>query len=309
MQLASQLTAPTYIESPADWLRLTGKDRIELVGRLCTADMRTLAQKNNLWAAFTTAQGKLIDWVWIWAQGDVLWLRSSAGRGVRLRDWIDRYIIMDDVKVELVPDAWRWFIVYGATSKTIVDSVATQLPLACIVEGPLLAPHRFDLVVDAAQCDSLKMQLKNHQVALADDALAESLRVSYGIPSAHYEYAEEVQPLELRLTPYAISFNKGCYIGQEVIMRLDSYDKLARILMGFRSDAPPQAAANLRIYANGRPIGKVTSWTSALSAGGSVGLAIVKRDEAHPQAAQLCSDTGEVIQTIELEDRLFWQNA
>ncbi|MBC7794776.1 MAG: hypothetical protein H7Z43_13815, partial [Clostridia bacterium] len=105
------------------------------------------------------------------------------------------------------------------------------------------------------------------------------------------EYPDDVNPLELRLGPVAVSFRKGCYIGQEIISRLDSYDKVQRLLVGFNVDPTlaaqlPQDGQELKLTREGRPFGRVTSIV-ALPAGGAAGLAVVKREGADAAAAEL----------------------
>jgi folate-binding protein YgfZ len=122
-----------------------------------------------------------------------------------------------------------------------------------------------------------------------------------------HELHNEPNPLEMRLGPSCISWKKGCYIGQEVISRLDSYDKVARLLMGFHS---PQALADAgtqghKLFIDGRPIGKITS--SVAVAEGCIGLALVKRSAALPGRAHLQIDQSALV--IDLLDRPFWAPA
>jgi folate-binding Fe-S cluster repair protein YgfZ len=105
-----------------------------------------------------------------------------------------------------------------------------------------------------------------------------------------------------------VHWHKGCYIGQEVISRLDSYNKVARLLVGFSSSVvlPADAAAPLKISCDGRPLGRVTSWVPTAS--GCVGLALVKKAAAEgpmPMEAEIETAAGAL--PIRLEPRPFWQ--
>ena len=95
-----------------------------------------------------------------------------------------------------------------------------------------------------------------------DELSREWLRLLAGEPSPQFEYQKETNALELNLLHAAIGWNKGCYIGQEVISRLDSYDKVARGLMGFEclneTTVAPVAGDKL-ISPDGKTVGKVTS--------------------------------------------------
>jgi folate-binding protein YgfZ len=130
-------------------------------------------------------------------------------------------------------------------------------------------------------------------------------RIRAGIPGHLAEFATHAPPLELRLKRHAIAWNKGCYIGQEVVSRLDSYDKVARLLMGFTLPGAHSLQAAQRITnAAGQPLGRVTSLTWDAAADLSVGLCLVKRQAAVPGPALL--QAGEVQLAVELEDRPFF---
>jgi folate-binding Fe-S cluster repair protein YgfZ len=98
----------------------------------------------------------------------------------------------------------------------------------------------------------------------------------------------------------SISWNKGCYIGQEVISRLDSYDKVARMLMGVRAPGASGIAPGDRIELEGKKIGKVTSWLADVS----MGLAIVERDACKPGSCEVVGADG--CHIGELVDCAFW---
>ena len=101
-----------------------------------------------------------------------------------------------------------------------------------------------------------------------------------------------------------MSWKKGCYVGQEVISRLDSYDKVARYLMGFETAESTAVAPGDRLRRKGTGLGRVTS-VAPRPGGGMVGLAIVNREAAGPGVAEL--ETSDGTASVDLMDRPFWQ--
>ena len=91
---------------PYAWLRMQGTESLDLLQRLSTNDMRPL-QEGQLPATYTTllnAQGRLIDWLWVWRRDDGIWLRCHQDRAEEVRAWLDTYTIMEDVVTESCPE-------------------------------------------------------------------------------------------------------------------------------------------------------------------------------------------------------------
>jgi folate-binding protein YgfZ len=298
-----------------DIVQVGGKDRVDLLHRLSTNDLTPLATTGQVRSTlFTTSQGRLIDWVTVVAAPEVLLLVASPGRGQRIADWIDTYTIMEDVQNELVSTAKVHMVIDGPDAErmvsTVFGDVGTVTPEDArranefwIWKGLAAYGTRFELLVDAAQAPETLQRLRSVGAVAADQTIFERLRVEAGVPGPSTEYPDDVNPLELRLGPVAVSFRKGCYIGQEVISRLDSYDKVARLLVGFSVDE--QAASRVAALPEGerkltrdnKPFGRVTSLV------GSKGLAVVKREGSEGGPAELV--VGDMRLPVRLEPRPF----
>ncbi len=289
-------------------LRVTGKDRVDLLHRLATNDLRPLAAPGH-WrlTTFATPHGKLLDWCTVVARPDELWLVTSPGRAATVRAWLDRYTILEDVVATDLTSEWQALWVDGGVA--FIPEVGTD----AVVEADAGVWYRalpalggvivwFPRGVAVAK---LGGWLTQGLSSLTVHAL-ERRRVLAGVPGALTEFPEEVNPLELRLAASSVSFNKGCYVGQEVLSRLDSYDKLARLLMGFELAGVCVPTPELRLYREGTLLGKITSLVD-VAPGRMAGLAIVKREEAHPQSAMLVGPHGTL--SANLVDRPFWLGA
>ncbi|MEZ0313306.1 MAG: folate-binding protein YgfZ [Myxococcota bacterium] len=299
-----------------DIVQVGGKDRVDLLHRLSTNDLEPLATTGQVRSTlFTTSQGRLIDWVTVVAAPEVLLLVASPGRGQRIADWVDTYTIMEDVQSKLVSSAKAHIVVDGPNAEQVVSTVfgdvgtlsaesARQANDGWIWRGLAAYGPRFELLVDAAQAQATLQRLRAVGALAADQSIFERLRVDAGVPGPATEYPDDVNPLELRLGPVAVSFRKGCYIGQEVISRLDSYDKVARLLVGFSVEE--RAAARVAALPDGerkltrdnKPFGRVTSLV------GGKGLAVVKREGSEGGPAELVA--GDMRLPVQLEPRPFF---
>jgi folate-binding protein YgfZ len=227
-------------------LIVTGRDRNDLIHRLCTNAVVGLEKGRGVPACFCTNRGRLIDWTVILERGDDLLILS--GNPERLAGHILQYTISEDVTVRnymaieilacgpkarevLGVDLDRWSFTERAMAGVKVQIVRVE---------PLLGDAYVILAPDAV---ALRRVLAEHGPAL-EPAQVEEFRVRAGIPAHPSEINEEHNPWEARLDE-AISLRKGCYVGQEVIARLNTYDKVQRRLVGLRLDEPRPAGGTL----------------------------------------------------------------
>ncbi|MEL6548472.1 MAG: tRNA-modifying protein YgfZ, partial [Myxococcota bacterium] len=216
-------------------------------------------------------------------------LITTEHRAKSVAEWIERYTIMEDCESHVVGESvslWRW-----CSSKA-----AEMASLEGLSSMP--TPQGFPDGIDSL--DARLADISGGTPTI-DASEFEDLRISLGIPGAATEYSVPVNPLELRLAAPAISFAKGCYIGQEVLSRMDSYDKVSRYLMGWTSrDESIRVSSESRFMSDDKRVGRITSAT----ADGARGLAILNRDVASPRVLTLRTDASEW--EVELVDLPFW---
>lgn len=256
-------------------LIVTGHDRKDLLHRLATHDVLGLRPGQSREVCFLTNKGRLIDWSVILDRGEDLLVLS--GNPERLSGHIQEYTISEDVTVRN----------YMAIELLVCgDGAAAAL-------GVNLEPWRHAKVkLGEVQVTVARVEpwLSDTFVILAPDAVAlrrmlaekgrmlqgaeiEELRVRAGIPAHPNEVNEEANPWELGLDG-AVSMTKGCYVGQEVVARLRTYDKVQRRLVRLRLLEPMLPGAPL--LRSGEEVGRLTS------AVGEHGLGLVRREHAAP---------------------------
>lgn len=273
-------------------LKLNGAESLDLLHRITTNDVARLAPGEARETLFVTEKGRLIDRVAVLARGSGADLLPSGGAASTLKEWIEKFIIMEDVSLELAPGiAHRAVISIPAES---APPVPAWLPAAGRwterpAEGILLAVRTLH-----AGCDRTDLLLEGEApTGITSDGRAagaeewERFRIRSGIPAHGKEITDAFNPYETNLAG-AISFTKGCYIGQEVIARLDTYDKVQRelVLVGLPDGIP----------AAGLPVRLEWGWLTSCAAGepGSdpVGLAVLRRGAAEQGGELLDPGTG-----------------
>jgi folate-binding protein YgfZ len=288
---------------------------------MCSQDLRPLACANTeTLALFLNAKGRLIDEVRLASAAhaqDGLMLHTAPHRAQALATWLSGYTIMDDVSYEVVSEAAAVFTVlhedvHGAAFAAIQQSLGfAPLPTlgtvvrATAVHAWVMAPRRAlkggvvivapDAAAQALVADAL---VAAFGPSASERAWQERL-IRAGVVTAQLDYPTPAAPFELRLGQDSIHWHKGCYIGQEIISRLEAYDKVARLMMGVMAPDGAQTlqgpANALRLLHQGSPVGKVMRYVPDATGLGLVGLAMVKREAARPLDVQLVDDAGHTV--------------
>jgi len=279
-------------------LKATGEDGLDLLNRLSTNKVVDLAAGQGAVTVFTTDRGRIVDVLGVLNQGDHVLLLTSPGRQQAVIEWLDKYTIMEDLTVEDVtsetvmlalvgPDASQ---LLGLTSSVVsLDSLTIQ-PVslggidALAVEQPLGALSRYWLIAPADAAAGLWRHLTDGGAIPIGATTMDAVRVNFGVPEYGPELGEPYNPLEAGLIG-SVDFTKGCYIGQEVIARLDSYKKVQKYLVSLRfADADSSASHGDELLQDGKIVGTVTSVAPMPSGGILKGLGYVKAAAAVPRA-------------------------
>jgi folate-binding protein YgfZ len=230
-------------------LAISGADRATWLQGLVTNDVVALADGESRYAAYLTPQGRMITDMNVVARGDRLLLDVPATLAASLRDRLDALIFSEDVQVG---DESGALLVWTVISGTLDDVVGEALP----------AEYRSLTEID----------LDTFEV----------IRIERGVPKFLADMNEDTIPLEAGIEDRAISFTKGCYVGQEIIVRVTHRGggRVAKKLVRWHADdsASVVPMPDSRISQAGKHIGRVTSAAFSPAMGKVVGLGYVHRD-------------------------------
>ena len=292
-------------------IRLEGVDRLDLLGRLSTADLTRLTPGMTAQTILTSEKGRIVDLLDVIVEEDHLILLSSFEDPGPAIEWIDRYIIMDDVTVIDRSEDLDVVAIYGDQTVHHVRTIlSAELPAAgtrttgsfegkevMIVRGDnICGPFSAFILIDSYGSGDLLDRLAAEGAVGMNGQTYRKLRIEAGRPGPLTELGLHHNPLELGLSSL-VSFTKGCYIGQEVIARLDSYDKVKNRLIGVRINSGvlediEEGEYQVRSIDENDVIGRITS--HAHSPGiGTIALAIVRSLHANPQTPVTIARAGE----------------
>jgi len=247
-------------------LEFTGPDAVRFLNGQITQDVRRLVGTDiSLPACVTDAKGRLQFRVSITAVAtDSVWLSGLAEWQEALEARLTRYLIADEVEVSGRTGAFRLIHFTG---------VIAHVPAGVIARHS----RRFGVPgVDWWIPDSMDFVASEIAPVLTGDAL-EAFRIAQGIPAWGRELTEGMLPPEALLENSDISYQKGCYIGQEVISRIKSAGKVNRYLTKFSLPPEPQFGVGNLQDASGRTSGELTSISPEVTAGARMALGYAKR--------------------------------
>jgi folate-binding protein YgfZ len=276
-------------------LRATDRDRLDLLHRLSTNDLTGMAVGEARPTVLTNAHARMVDLLWVLNRDtDALYI-TGVGRAAAVRRWLAGYVFYNDrVKFEDLTQTWGHFELFGPRASVLAETLqpgAAALPENHFMDSDGLLVWRtqlgFALLAPAAQRPAVWERVVTAGATPAGESTFQLLRLTAGIPEADHEITDGYIPLEANLWP-AVSFNKGCYLGQEIIARMESRGKLARRLCGLRLAAPVSVGAQVRV--NGTASGTITS-AGVVPEIGPLALAYLKTAVAEPGQAVWVADT------------------
>ncbi len=259
-------------------LRLSGTDAADLLDRITTNDLSKLFVGTACDTVFSTPQGKLIDFCRILNLGDSYLLISGHPDYNHLKDWISRFITIEDVDVTDATDAFVWLTLMGPQSLSLLKKLSRTALTRFDEEVwltyndstfPVFKNDNYQIPaynICLAAEDSYSVAewlldaLKEQSGSLAGHAAFEVIRIDSGLPRWNSELTSEYNPFEAGLT-HVVSFTKGAYTGQEVISWIDAADRVQRHLMVVELKERPVFKPPLPVLFNEDPIGKITSYT------------------------------------------------
>jgi len=272
-------------------LKLSGPDRIRFLNGMVTNDVTKLTPTKSLWAIKTNNRGRVEGLLRMRAQEDALLLDLEASVADRVLGILDQYIIMDDCKIEDVSDQRSVLSVIGPKSDEVLMAVGISSLPAIAADGVLVQTANHTLIRDKSfgpwgvefhlpcdEVDAMEQGLIDSSIVSVTPEALEVLRVESGVVRNAIDLDEDTIPMEARLE-YAIDFEKGCYVGQEVIARATNLGQVNYLLVGLRLDGDGSRleGAELLTTEGGKIVGEINSVVHSPSLGAWIGLAYVHR--------------------------------
>jgi folate-binding protein YgfZ len=264
-------------------LALSGADTKAFLQGQVSNDVESLRPGTGCYAAFLTPKGKMLGDIRILDTGEELLLDTERVALQELFNMVRRFSVGYDVQLHkrtletgllslLGPDA---VAVAGVTGLDAAEDSHTAGEIDGVSVRVIRTDVGVDLLCDAADTAALQDALRARGAEPVSETVADCVRIERGRPRYGIDLDDSVIPQEADLNHRAVSFTKGCYVGQETVARLFYRGKPNRTLRGLRLSAP--AATGAEIMLGDRVVGRVGSVADSPSLG-SIGLALVRRE-------------------------------
>jgi tRNA-modifying protein YgfZ len=283
---ALRTTAGVADTSERGAVLVTGPDAWSYLQSLVSADLDTVGDGQGVHSLLLTPQGKLDVDFRLLRVGDEVWLDCDPGFGEQLAASLNRFRIRVNCEVTDRSSEWGSLAVRGPEAAGAASALDVQLPGAphahvpfedaVVVRAPWPGGDGFDVVGPASTVASAAGRLTVAGVPVCSTEAYEALRIEVGVPRQGFDLDEKTIPQEAFLELDAVSFSKGCFLGQELVCRIDTRGRVNRYLRRLMDieDEPPRGA---EIIAGEKVVGTVTSSAST----GALGYV---RHEVEPPA-------------------------
>jgi tRNA-modifying protein YgfZ len=289
--------------APRGQVAVAGPDRAAFLHGLLTNDTASLTPGTGCYAAWLTPQGRMLCDLHVLESGDMILLDVPADEVQAVADRLEQFHFTEDVQIAALGSLTSVWV-HGPAAPQILDGLAPQEPAAygewtqyqnarvelagvsvAIARIDQLAVPGFVIYVDRQQEDEVTAALASRGAVHATPASLEAARIEAGYPVFGIDMTTDTIPLEAAIEDRAISLTKGCYVGQEVIIRVlhRGHGRVARKLVRLQveGDAPPRGS---KVFSNDREIGFVTSAAESPRLG-ALALGYVHRDFVEPGTA------------------------
>jgi aminomethyltransferase len=276
-------------------LSFTGRDRTRWLNSMVSNNIRDLALGHGVYAFVLTPQGHIQADVYAFNRGESLLVETDRAQAETLLRIFRKYIIMDKVEIEDLSERITVFGITGPKSDEMLATLGVSKDLGSLqltdvnrndtamtlVRGDNPSFPNYELWVPAERSESIWKALLQAGAVEVHERTLETFRILCGIPKVGQDTREKTLPQETG-QERALNFNKGCFIGQEIVERIRARGAVHRAFVGFEIDGPLPAAGT-KILSQGKEVGEITSISAEPIKGKRLALGYLRREVMTPE--------------------------
>ena len=274
-------------------LQFTGPDRLSFLQGMLSNDLRQLKMFEGQQATLLTQQGKVVADLRVLCAMNSIYLDFWEPLKDKILAHLNRYLVADEVEINDPSEQWKMLSLQGPLAKSLLEKLlaSTELPAlpnshgmfqfdgapVCVVRADRSGYNGFDVIVQTERLEPIANRLIELGAAWVGARAQEILRIEAGIPRYGVDFDEDNLLLEVGLDD-AVSFTKGCYLGQEIVERIRSRGHVNRKLCGLVLEGPTSAASGDTLSRDGHDAGKITSSVVSIALNRPIALGYVHKD-------------------------------
>ncbi len=307
-------------------ISLSGGDRVRWLNGMVTNNIRDLPVGQGLYAFLLNPQGHILGDLYAYNRGESIVVDTDRGQAEKILRTFDHYIIMDDVEVANLSEQLTALGIAGPKAHEVMQKAGIDLPdlqplqvdemkcdcdcgcLNCTIVRTDDAIESYEIWLTAEHVRPLWNQLVKAGASPTGSEAMELQRIVSGIPRYGVDIRERDLPQETEQAR-ALNFNKGCYVGQEIVERIRSRGAVHRKFMGFVIEGAPQIAAGMKIVSGDKEVGEITSAVSPPGTNKTVALGYVRREVGMPGREVSIGSAKAVVAQLPVLDGVVEENA
>ncbi len=306
-------------------ISLTGADRVRWLNGMVTNNIRDLAAGQGVYAFLLNPQGHILGDLYAYNRGESIVVDTDRSQLATILATFDHYIIMDDVEVKDLSDSLTSLGIAGPKAREVLAASGIQIPETkplqifdakctcdcdCVqctaVRGEDSAQESYELWLSPNEVKKTWDALVRHGATPVGSETIEMHRMVNGIPLYGVDIRGRELPQETEQAR-ALNFNKGCYVGQEIVERIRSRGAVHRKFSGFLADAGDSIVAGAKVIAGEKEVGEITSVTLVQlpQAEKTVALGYIRREVGTPGREVTIGNTKATIVSLPVPDSAF----
>jgi folate-binding protein YgfZ len=258
-------------------ISLTGGDRVRWINGMVTNNIRDLAVGHGLYAFLLNPQGRILGDMYVYNRGESLLVETDRSQVEKIIATFDHFIIMDDVEVANISETQTALGVAGPRSRELLNAVGIAVPemeplqvitpqcvcdcdcMECtVIRGEDAGRESYEIWLDPKDVYKTWQALISAGATPVGSEALEMQRIAAGIPLYGVDIRERDLPQETEQMR-ALNFNKGCYVGQEIVERIRSRGNVHRKFTGFLVEGAGEISAGAKIVSAEKEVGEITS--------------------------------------------------
>lgn len=281
---------------------ITGRDRVPFLQNLISNDLNPLGEGKGLYATLLTAKGRVLSDFYLYSLPDALLMDVEWSNAQKTFDQLMRFKLRSQIKIET--PSWGRLLVSGPQARPLLEALFGNLPidqeksfsqmtfdgipLICVKQS-ITGGEDYHLYIPSEGLEKMWERLFSaggrFGLSPFGQSTLETLRIEAGKPRYGMDMDEHIIPIEAGLEKEAISYTKGCYPGQEVMARIQTYGHVNKHLMGLIIEGADLPKKDDKIFQEEKELGWITSATRSPLSGKIIAMGYVRPQIATPGTA------------------------